>query len=189
MKHKTFGKVAVCVAALTFLGGCSLYQSAVDYFRADSEGKCPDLMILAEGATLPAFDPAKADGDPSGLVYTVTMTDVTSSCSYRKKKNKTSSDFVVTFKASRAGGGDAAVYKVPYFLAVTINGKVVKKTMYSQEIAFEAGASHAEEEVDLDDIETWAAMTRQPADYHYVVGFQLTRAQLDYVKKMGRFGP
>jgi len=174
---------------LTFLGGCSLYQSVMDYFRADAEGRCPDLMILEEGAILPAFDPAKADGDPSGLVYTVTMADVNSNCSYRKKKNKTSSDFVVTFKASRAGGGAAVVYRVPYFLAVTINGKVVKKTMYSQEIAFDAGASHAEAKVDLDDVETWAATTRQPADYHYVVGFQLTRAQMDYVRKMGRFEP
>lgn len=173
---------------LGLLGGCTVYESIANYINSDRIEKCPDVMVLGSVATLPAFDPNK-EPDPTNLLYTATISDRDLSCSYRSKQNKASSEITLTFRASRPAGGAEVKYRVPYFVALTTNGRVLDKQIYWLDLEFEQGVAQTQAEVDIDDITLRPSRGKKPTSYHYVVGFQLTQAQIDYLKKMGQYEP
>lgn len=191
MKYQRMSKVsAAAVLALSAfsLAGCGTWNSVIDYVFNDREEKCPDAMVLADAAVLPAFDPAK-DGDPTNIVYTAKLKSSNLSCDFRKKQNKATSEIEIAFHATRPAGGPKAVYRVPYFVALTTNGRVLEKKSYWQEIEFREGVSSVDVTTTQDDIELKPRRGRAVINYHYVVGFQLTQSQIAYNKKMGQYEP
>jgi hypothetical protein len=187
MKYQRICIGLVCLLA-SFLTACETWDSVVEYIVGDKEEKCPDVKILAEAAVLPAFDPAK-DRDPTNFIYTATMTATDLSCAYRKKQNRARSDIAIHFHAVRPAGGKKALYRVPYFIALTTNGRVLEKKPYWQELSFDEGVSVFDADIKLEDINLKPKRGRPATYYHYAIGFQLTQAQIDYNKTMGRFEP
>lgn len=187
MKYQRLGTLSVCLLAL-LTGSCGTWERITEYIAGDRAEKCPDAKILVEAANLPAFDPSK-EGDPTNVVYTVTMQDAKLTCSYRKKQNRAVSDITLHFHAVRPSGGAKAIYRVPYFVALTTNGRVLEKKDYSQEVTFDEGKSMADVDVELEDFDLKPKRGRAVINYHYVTGFQLTQTQIDYNKKMGPFEP
>jgi hypothetical protein len=180
--------VAASALAVVSLSGCSTWRSAVNYIAADNSNVCPDAAILANTASLPAFDPAKA-ADPSSVIYNIAMTNVKTRCDYSKRENKADSNLSISYTATRPPGGAEAHYRVPYYVAVTSGGEIVDKQIHWLEFDFPQAASRVSGESYVDSVDIAIDRQKRSYEYHLLIGFQLTQAQLDYNKKMGQFAP
>lgn len=179
---------AVSALALIMLSGCSTWRGIEAYVSSDNAAVCPDAAILANTASLPAFDPAKGT-DPSSVVYTIAMTDVKTRCGYSKRANTIDGDVHIFFTAKRPPGGEEAHYRVPYFVAVTTGGEIVDKQMHWLEFDFPTAVAQLTTDAWVDGIHTDVAKQKRSFEYHYLVGFQLTKAQLEYNAKIGPYTP
>lgn len=189
MKSKELARIAaVSALAVISLSGCSTWRSVTNYIGSDSVAVCPDVAILANTAMLPAFDPAKG-GDPSTVAYNVSVTDVKTHCDFSKRDNEFTANVQVWFKATRPPGGDDAHYKVPYFVAVTTGGDIVDKQIHWLEFDFPKSSASVVAQGWPDDLTVKVERQKHSYEYHLLVGFQLTQAQLDYNKKMGQYLP
>jgi hypothetical protein len=170
------------------LAGCSTYRSITSYIGSDKAIYCPDAAILANTASLPAFNPA-AEGDPSGVIYMIAMTNVTTRCDYDKSEKTADARLKISFRAQRPPGGGETSYRVPYYVAVTSGGEIIDKKVYWLEFGFPAHDVSADAEAVVDSTVVKFGKEKTAYDYHLLVGFQLTKAQLEYIAKMGRYEP
>ena len=189
MRRNDLACIAIASAfAIGSLSGCSTYHSITNYISADNPLLCPDAVILAGTSSLPAFDPAKGM-DPSNLNYSIAMTNVTTRCDYNKHRFDADASLKIFFRASRPPGGDDAHYRVPYYVAVTSNGEILDKKPRWLEFDFPKGASSVTGEENVDSFDVQMDKAKKPYEYHLIVGFQLTKAQVDYNKTMGQYEP
>lgn len=177
--------LAALAATLT---GCDTWRSSINYIVSDSDSVCPDAAILANTATIPVFDP-KAGADPTSLAYQVKMSNLSTRCDYNKRRNDVDANLHIQFTATRAPGGGEAHYRVPYFVAVTSGGEIVDKQMHWLDVDFAATATEFSKEELVDSIMITMARQKRSYEYHLLIGFQLTQAQMDYNKKMGQYLP
>lgn len=180
--------LAALIVTAASLSGCEMWRSAVNYVRSDNAQVCPDANILANTAVIPVFDP-KQGADPSNVVYTVQLNDLKSRCDYSKRSNSIDASVRIFVKATRPPGGEQAHYKVPYYIAVTSRGEIVDKQIHWLEFDFPKASASIQLENLVDGIEIQGAKDRKSYEYHLLVGFQLTQAQVDYNKKMGQYLP
>ena len=187
MKHR-FVELAIVSVFAALLAGCSTYSSVTAYLNADKAILCPDAAILATTSSLPAFAPTNG-GDPSGVIYSVAMTNVKTRCSYDKQEKTADARTRVMFHAARAPGGTEVSYRVPYFLAVSEGGEIIAKNIYWIDLEFAAGATATDGEALVESTIVTVEKGKNIYDYHFLTGFQLTKAQLDYNKKIGPYEP
>ncbi len=183
-----FAKLAAGTVLAALLAGCSTFGSLGSYISADKAELCPDAAILATTSSLPAFVPTNG-GDPSGVVYTVAMTNVTTRCMYDKDEKVADARVNIAFHAKRAPGGNEVTYHIPYFVAVSEGGVIVAKKIYLADLDFAAGETAANGFATVDSTLVQVAKDKKIYDYHLLAGFQLTQAQLDYNNKMGPYEP
>jgi len=189
MRRKQLVRIAAASAlALGSLAGCSTYHAATSYLFSNSASTCPDAAILATTASLPAFDPAKGD-DPSNVLYSVVLKDVKARCDYSKRDYTADVRLKLFYQADRPPGGIEARYRVPYFVAVVTGGQIVDKEIHWLELGFRDGAVSSASDAVVESTIVHVEKSKKPYEYHMVVGFQLTKAQIDYIKKMGRYAP
>lgn len=179
MKHRPY-VLGLAVGAGLLLSACSLDQK---------HGLCPNASILANTANATVFK-EKMEGDPSGELYEVTMTGVTSNCSFDQDEGTTDSSLTLTFRATRTPTGEAVEYAVPYYIAVTRDSTtIVSKQILSASFAFRPGEASTTFTADIPTVPVRLDNGKKPYDYGLLAGLQLTQAQLDYNNKMGRFAP
>lgn len=189
MRCQNFALAMLTAALATAaLSGCTTYHDAIAYIRSDKEALCPDVAILANTASLPAFDPKRGE-DPSALVYSIAMTDVKTRCDYSKREFTADARVKIFFTATRPPGGDEATYRVPYFVAVTNEGEIVDKQAHWLDFSFPKGAPQVSGTAAVDSMEVQVDRKKKPYEYHLIVGFQLTKTQLDYNKTIGQYIP
>jgi hypothetical protein len=189
MRHTNPARIAAASAfALSILSGCSTYDASTYYLFSNDALQCPDAVILANTAVLPAFDPAKG-ADPSGVIYTARMTDVSTRCDYAKREFTADARLVISYTATRPPGGEAAKFRVPYFVAVTNEGVIADKQNFWLNMEFQKGATSISGSEAVDSVIVKVDKAKKPYEYHLIVGFQLTKAQIDYNKKMGQDAP
>jgi hypothetical protein len=189
MRRNELARIAIASAfAIGSLSGCSTFRSAVNYVSADSPLLCPDAAILAGTASLPAFDPAKG-ADPTNILYTMAMTNVTTRCDYNKRRFDADASLKIYFRANRPPGGEDTHYRVPYYVAVTSNGAILDKQIHWLEFDFPKSVSSVTGQANVDSVVIQVGKTRKSYEFHLIVGFQLTKAQVDYNKKMGQYEP
>jgi hypothetical protein len=189
MTRNKIVRTAVASAfAMGALSGCQTWHSVTSYVSSDNATTCPDAAILASTSALPAFDPA-AGPDPSSLIYTVAMTGVKTRCDYSKRDFIADTNVTVYFHASRPPGGEQVSYRVPYYVAITNNGEIKDKQVHWLSFEFPKGAPSAVAQDFVNSVEVQVDKTKKPYEYHLIVGFQLTKAQLEYNKKMGQYEP
>jgi hypothetical protein len=152
------------------------------------KGLCPTAAILASTSTLTVFRPG-AQGDPTGELYRVGMTDVSTDCSFDKHELTTDSSVDITFRATRAPSGDGAQYSVPYFVVVSQGDRIINKHMFVAQFSFDPGRGTATFQDSVASTFITLDRGKRPADYEVLIGLQLTQQQIDYNKKMGRYGP
>ena len=152
-------------------------------------GLCPNASVLANTSQLTAFRD-KMEGDPAGVAFEVTMNGVKADCSFDPDEGTTDSSISLTFRATRTPTGMAAEYSVPYYVAVTRDSTtIVSKKVYSASFAFRPGEASTTFSADVSSVPIRLDNGKKPFDYGILVGLQLSQVQLDYNKKMGRFGP
>ena len=151
------------------------------------KGLCPSGFVLAPTSSLTVFRNG-APADPSGELYTVSMSGMKTSCKFNKKTISTESDVRIMFRARRAPSSEAVTYNVPYFLAVTHHGdRIMTKKLFIAHVVFAPGAVSASFEDSIDSTVIKIARGNKIGEYEILAGLQLTQEQLDYNIKMNRF--
>ena len=172
-------------AALLGLAGLALAGCTSD----KQKGLCPSAFAITPVSNLTVFR-QNAPQDPSGELYTVSIADVKTNCKFDKKEITTDSEIGVVFRAKRAAATDGGTYNVPYFLAVTRHGdKILTKKLFIAHVAFAPGQTSVSFEDKIDSTTINIARNAKVGEYAIMVGFQLTKEQLDYNTKMNRYAP
>lgn len=174
----TIFRFSLFLAAVTTLAGCN----------TNKVNLCPVPVILADAGQMTVFRPG-ASQDLAGEAYRVWLVDTSSDCTINKKTGETVSPLKLSFRATRAPSADAARYRVPYFVAVTQGDRLVEKRILSATFDFAPGASVATFSESPNDFDLHVENGHQPYEYELMAGFQMTPAQVDYNKKMGRYAP
>lgn len=167
-------RFALCIAVLfgMALAGCS----------TDSDSKCPAVSVLVDTATYPM-----AEGNPAKLIYTAGIVDAKGDCDVHKHDKQVENDVDIAFRATRASTAAAATYTVPYFAAITTEGRILAKGNYSVQLSFEPGQATTTATASLNSLTLTVGLDKRATDYGIIVGFQLTKAQLQYNRRVGRY--
>jgi hypothetical protein len=149
---------------------------------------CPVAVVLADASQMAVFRQG-APQDLSGEAYRVALTGASTTCDVNKKTGETGSSLTLSFRATRAPSADGAHYTVPYFVAITQGDQLAQKRILNVSFDFAPGASAATFSESPDDFTIMVPTGHQPYEYQLLAGFQMTPAQVDYTKTMGRYVP
>jgi len=170
-------RIAAALAAPALLWGCSTQITI-----------CPVAAILSETSTMTVFKPGTSP-DPANELYTVSLTNAETSCSYDRKNGTTSSPLTLSFHATRPPSALGATYSVPYFVVVNENAKLYDKKSYTLRFSFAPGAVSADIKQASRDVVIKIANGKLPWNYQLLSGLQLTPEQMAYNKKIGSYLP
>jgi len=147
---------------------------------------CPAAAGLMDASTLTALRPGSTD--PSGAIYKIDITRVVTNCEYDRDDGKITARIGIAFTASRPPDGDSAQYTVPYFIGLSLDGSsIVDKKVYNVQFAFAPGQASTTFTEVVDNFEFTPNADKKPTDYEMLVGIQLTKDQLDYNRRVGRY--
>jgi len=178
MKNSFFHFALAVLAALA-IAGCS----------SDKSGDCPTMTAITDAAVQTVFRPGSAP-DPANVLYTVEIAGVKGVCDMDKKARTADAGLEVTFRATRAPSGGEAHYTVPYFVAVTEGSeRIMAKRIYSIAIAFAPGQTTVTLTDTVESTHLQTTKDKKPYDYQILVGLQLSKAELDYNRQSGHYGP
>jgi hypothetical protein len=149
---------------------------------------CPVAVVLADASRMAVFKPGAAQ-DLSGEDFRVFMTGASTDCSINRKNGRTDSSLTLQFRATRAPTTARARYTVPYFVAVTQGDRLIAKRIVNVSFEFAPGAATASFSDSPDDFDIQMESGHKPYEYELMAGFQMTPAQVEYNKKMGRYLP
>ena len=149
---------------------------------------CPAINILANTSAFTAFK-AGMPSDPANELFTIQMTSARSSCGFDADEGTTDSDIDITFRATRAPSGEAANFTAPYFVSTIQDGTtVVNKKILGTAFSFAPGESTITFSENVPSFVNRMQNGIKPYQYSLLVGLQLTKEQLDYLKTR-RFTP
>jgi hypothetical protein len=170
---------------------CTLLAAAVALAGCTTDmdkGLCPSAFVLAPTSSLTVFRAGAPSDDPSGELYTVSMSGMKTKCEFDKKKTATESEVTITFRAKRAASSEGGTYNVPYFLSVTHHGdRIMTKKLFIAHVIFAPGAVSTTFEDKIDSTVIHIARGSKIGEYEILGGLQLTKEQLDYNIKMNRY--
>jgi len=149
---------------------------------------CPSAAIIAPAESLTTFKKGMHN-DPKGELYTVGLIDVKTDCTLDIDNGTTDSTLALRFRAKRAESQSEASYRVPYFVAVSLDGKVLAKRDIWVNFGFRAGEETSVFRGEVESTVINLENGKKPYEYQLVIGLQLTHDQLEYNKKMSRFAP
>jgi hypothetical protein len=150
---------------------------------------CPAVAILADAATRPVLKPDSAGTDPAAVQYTVEMTGASQTCRLDTRLGESTSNILLSFRATRAPSGQAARYAVPYFVAVNQGERIITKRPYTAMVDFPAGAAKVVFETNLTNTVLRFENGRLPTDYQYLAGLEVSPAERNYLTLTGRVAP
>lgn len=150
--------------------------------------ECPGVSVLVDTGTLPVMRTPDSNA-PTDVVYTAQILDAKRDCDMPKYTKHVDASVDIHFRAERPKPGDAASYKVPYFVAITNEGKVLAKQQFWVQFAFDQGATTVDFTDAVSSLSLTVARDKRAAEYGIIVGFQLTKSQLAYNRKVGRYAP
>ncbi len=150
---------------------------------------CPGIAVLANTSTFTKFKPGM-DGDPGGELFTIEMTSAQASCDFDLDEGTTDSDIDITFRATRPPSGEEANFTAPYYVASVLDGKtVLTKSMQAVAFTFAPGQSTVTFTQNVPSFPNRMQNGVKPYQYSLLVGLQLTREQLNFLKNSGRLAP
>ncbi len=156
--------------ALAALSGC----------ETTDDDKCPLASALVDTASLTKLQSSR-------VLYTAQITKVSADCSIEKYERTVSSSLDIDFAAARLSGGGAQTFDAPYFVAVTLGNRIISKREYTAHFAFDAGELVTRFTVSQDSPATRMEKGKSAYDYAVLVGFQLTKEQLEFNRTAGRY--
>lgn len=159
---------ALCAAALLALAGCA----DKDAFAP----ACPQLAFLSDGADLARF--AGRGRDITDLVLEGHLTAVPATCKPADERGKVAASVQVQMSLARGPAMQGRSVSVPYFIAVTENGRVLDRAEYAVKAEFPPNSDRIS--VGSPPVELTFPVTREKsaAAYRIWVSFQLTPEEL-----------
>jgi hypothetical protein len=163
---------AIPATAILPLAGCGI----PDTFAPP----CPDVALLRDGADLTRFR-----GTGQDLTDTVVAARITGAGGSCKKEgpNKVLTTMHVTMQITRGPALEGRTVEVPYFIAVTDNGRVLDEQDYVIRTSFPANVEQVRVDGDNIDLLFPVSADKSAAAYRVFVSFRLSPAQLDYNRK------
>jgi len=152
------------------------------------EQQCPAISVLVDTSSLPVV----RSGVPlasANILYTAQIQNARRDCDFEKMEKQVSASVGIDFHAVRARADQAASYKIPYFVAITTEGKILAKQEFWVQFGFEQGSKVSDFSDSVNSLVFNVARDKEATDYGILVGFQLTKAQLDFNRTVGRFAP
>jgi hypothetical protein len=162
---------AVCVA----LAACSTTKIE----------RCPAIAVLVDTGSLTKIQ-SNAQGQASAA-YTVQIANAKRDCDLPKYSRDLTGNVTIDFRATRANAAAGATYTVPYFVAITTEGKVLAKQQFQVAFAFQPGESTTAFSDSVNSLSLSIGRDKKATDYGILVGFQLSKGELDYNRRVGRY--
>lgn len=166
--------VAVAVLLLPLLAACS----------ADSPQfppVCPQLSLLRDAADLTRFGgPANAPHDASTLLVAAHITAVPAQCSWADPSTVRASLQLSALVQRGPAEGGAPTAAIPYFIALTEHGKVLREQDFTLTAAFRPNVDQIAVTGDRVSMLLPITKDKSAAAYHLYVGFRLSRDELAY---------
>ena len=158
--------------ALLALAGCtSLLQKA-------PPPACPEVNVLAEAATLERYAPG-GGRDIIDKIFSARVEPAAIKCKYVDDRAALEVELTVAVALEKGPAPSAAPVSVPYFVAIVdAKRNILAKEVFEIPVTFEEGRRR---NVLGDVIEQRIPLPSPDAvgDYRIVLGFQLTRAELE----------
>ena len=168
---------AAAAAACVALAACSTSQLE----------RCPAVSVLVDTSALTLLQ-ASGSG-PASVLYTAQIVNVKRDCDVSKYSKQVQASVDIAFRATRAHGEAAASYTVPYFVAITTEGRILAKQQFLVAFAFQPGETTTSFEDSVNSLVLTIGRDKKATDYGILVGFQLTKEQLEYNRHVGRYAP
>jgi hypothetical protein len=144
---------------------------------------CPAAAALIDAGSLSVMSPGSTQ-----VLYRVDITSVGTACDDDVDRNRIVARIGINFVATRPSGGGAAQYTVPYFVGLSQSGTtIVDKKLYAAQVTFAPGQRNASFSDRIGSYVIVPAADKKSTDYEMLVGLQLTRDQLDYNRRAGRY--
>jgi hypothetical protein len=147
--------------------------------------KCPAVAVLVDTGSLTQLQ-TNGQGQPS-VLYSVRMTDARRDCDLPKYSRDLTGSATIDFQATRTNAAAGATYTVPYFVAITTEGKILAKQQFQVALAFQPGETTTTFNDSVNSLSLSIGRDKKATDYGILVGFQLTKEQLDYNRRVGRY--
>lgn len=145
------------------------------------DDKCPLASSLVDTASITEL---AQDQHP---LFTAQIFKVSADCDIEKYDHTVSSSLDIEFTATRPSTGGPDGFDAPYFVAVTLGNRILSKHEYTAHFSFDPGATTASLSESRNSPTVHMEKGKQPYDYAVLVGFQLTHAQLQYNRTVGRY--
>ncbi|HEX4532645.1 MAG TPA: hypothetical protein VH000_00320 [Rhizomicrobium sp.] len=167
--------------------GCAAAMAMLLAACANKTQDCPDAAALADASSLTAFKQG-APQDLSSILFNVQIVGVKSDCDVSKDTNTCDSSLDIKFRATRSPDGSEQAYSVPYFVVVAgPDNAIIAKNAYSVQFSFAPGQASTTFSDSVDSTVIKMAKGKRGYDYELYVGLQLTKAQMDYNRNLGRY--
>ena len=161
----------------TWFGLAVAALAAGSLTTAAAAERCPHLSLLADASRLTDFEGA------GNAQFHATLGGEALQCVVKDHVVHTRLKFKVT--ADLKSGAKPDTRKVPYFVAVMQGSQVLAKEVYSVDIPFSGRARKVSVEERVNRVDIPLAQGKAAGDYQVMIGFQLTREQVDYNRQTG----
>jgi len=175
------GAVALPLA----LGGCSMFGSGDDEPDLTAGFQpCPPIGVLQDADRVTVFNGRGMD--ITDVVMRAEIRKAVTKCEYDKGDGVISVDLAFDGKAELGPAATSRNMTLRAFVTVARpDGRIVNKKVYDLPVAFEGAARQVGFLKTVEGTELPYNERVNGASYEILVGFQLTREQLDYNRKVG----
>ena len=179
-RRRGFGRAGgalLAAALLVGLAGCNPF--------ADDPPPCPKVSVLKQTRHLTLY----GDGpgrDDANMAFQLSLRSVASDCDYDvdEEGGGVEVTFALPIHATRGPAAGRDRVSVPFYVAIADPGRrIVAKEVFSAQLIFEDDAASAQT---VEEIEQWIPLGpgRTGVGYETLVGFQLTPAQLEELRRL-----
>ncbi|MFT9376016.1 hypothetical protein [Komagataeibacter saccharivorans] len=160
------------VPMLALVGACSNASDSIDFAPA-----CPVVEVPSEAADY--YQYAGNDHDVTHLVARASLTRVVGSCEAGAQRS-VMTNMKIGLHVERGPASKAEFVNIPYFVAVVFNGEITSNKEFVAYVSFEDG--RMQDLTHTRNIPITLPVSRHihSDQYHIEIGFQLTKAQLDF---------
>jgi hypothetical protein len=178
-RSNLLGGAAAAAAFALLLQGCGIFTVPVE------TPACPRVAVLADAARIVKFRPG-AGQDLTDVLYEAQFRDIDGTCAYDMKKSHVDLEFTVGIEVARGPAETERRVNVDFFVAVVDpNQNILGKEKFTSNVRFEGNFTRA---VITEDIIPRVPLrdVKLGPGYTVLIGFQLSPAELDYIRRRGR---
>ena len=171
---------ALSLAAVFLVGGCGIF----DRLEPPPPGPCPRVLVLGDAAELTRFR-AGAENRPEGILFELRLVRVTDKCDYDGTKS-VSSEIEFELVGQIGPGATSRNFEIEYFVAVPgLYPMPAAKRLLPLRIKFSDKNTRVVIK-EKAEVELPLAANESGANYPIYIGFQMTKAEVEFSRSRRR---